>query len=104
MGQIEAADGDVGGDGFDESQGCYHLRAKAGHCRFALSPAGEALADVVIRVVGGWKASVTVNSEGLAVRDLVRLPDGSALFVLPGAWNRPRWVEVSGSVPLLEDE
>lgn len=104
MGQIEAADGDVGGDGFDESQGCYHLRAKAGHCRFALSPAGEALADVVIRVVGGWKASVTVNSEGLAVRDLVRLRDGSALFVLPGAWNRPRWVEVSGSVPLLEDE
>lgn len=102
MGQIEAADGDAGGDGFDESQGCYRLRAQAGHCRFVLAPAGEAMADAVVRVAAKWQGAVTANSEGLALRELVRLPDGSVLFVLPGVWSRPRQVEVTGPVELLE--
>ncbi len=104
MGQIEPADGDADGDGFDESQGCYRLRARGGHCRFVLDPAGEVLADAVIRVAGKWKGAVAANSEGLALRELVRLPDGSVLFVLPGLWDRPKWVELTGPVPFLEGE
>ena len=98
------AEADADGDGFDESEGCYRLRAKAGHCRFVLAPQEEALADAVVRVSGSWKASVTANCEGLALRELVRLPDGSVLFMLPGVCRRPRSVELTGPVPLLEGE
>ena len=69
-----------------------------------LVPAGAALADAVVRVSGPWKGPVTANCEGLAVRDLVRLPDGAVLLVLPGVCKRPRWVEVTGPVPFMEAE
>ncbi|KPK84708.1 MAG: hypothetical protein AMJ81_04950 [Phycisphaerae bacterium SM23_33] len=104
MGRQEACDGDVDADGFDESQGCYHLQAKDGHCRFLLKPGAEGLADAVIRVRGGWKGGVTASSEGLALRDLIRVPDGTVLFLVPGVSTRPRWVEVTGPVSLLEGD
>ena len=104
MGNKDVVDGDADGDGFDQSQGCYCLRARAGHCRFVLTPAGAGLADAVVRLSGRWKGPVTANSEGLALKDLVRLPDGSVLLVVPGVWERPRWVELTGPVPFLQEE
>ncbi len=101
IGRQEACDGDIEADGFDESQGCYHVRAKAGHCRFRVVPGKEGLADAVFRVRGRWEGTVTASSEGLALRSLVRLGDGSVVFVLPGAVTRPRWVEVTGRVPVI---
>ncbi len=86
------------GDGFDRSRGCYRLRAKNGHCRFQIIPPAGGVADAVIRVSGlgeRKKSTVSANSEGLALRNLVRLPDGSVLFVLPGMTDKPRWVEVT---------
>jgi len=94
MGMQEASDGDVEADGFDESQGCYHLRAKEGHCRFLLQPGVAGLADPVIRVAGSWNPPVVASVEGLAVRQVVFTPAGEALFVLPGVLRRPSWVEV----------
>jgi hypothetical protein len=96
LGSLGAGEGAAGKDGFDESQGCYFLNAKAGHCRFTIVPPPEGLLNPVFRVAGAWKGAVNVSSEGLAVRDVARLDDGSALFVLRGLIKRPTAVEVVG--------
>ena len=99
MGKQQAGDGDVAGDGFDESQGCYYLSAKEGHCRFVLRPPAEGLSDAVIRVGGPWGGRVSASSEGQSLRPLAMTPDGSAVFVVPGRVSRPVWVEVTAEVP-----
>ncbi len=99
---VEAfAPGDVGRDGFDESRGCFHLRARAGHCRFRIIPPPGGLLRPIFRVTGGWKGRVSVNSEALTIRNVVRLADGSVLFQLPGLLLRPTAVEVSGKVDVF---
>ena len=96
------ADGDVDKDGFDESQGCYFVRAEAGNCRFTVFPPLGGLLRPVFYVAGRWKGKVTVASEGLAIRNVVRLADGSVLFAFPGRINRPTAVEVTGRQDLLD--
>ena len=64
--------------------------------RFLLKPGRDGLADPVFRVSGRWSGSVTASSEGQAVRDLAKVPDGSVVFVIPGVQARARWVEVTG--------
>ncbi|HOF19337.1 MAG TPA: hypothetical protein PK082_10545 [Phycisphaerae bacterium] len=91
-----SAEGDSDHDGFDESEGCYFLAAKAGNCRFAFEPPAQGCGNPVFRVAGKWTGAVTVSSEGLAIRPTVRLEDGSVLFVLPGWINRRTTVEVTG--------
>jgi len=100
-GQGAFAPGDAARDGFDESQGCYFLAAEAGHCRFTLLPPPEGLWNPVFLISGRWVGPTYVGSEGLAVRTVVRQPDGSILFLLPGAIRRPAAVEVTGKAPLL---
>lgn len=90
--------GDGEGDGFDESQGCYVSAARAGNCRFVVEPSQGGLSGAAFRVFGRWTEPPTVNCAGRAVRPVVRLSDGSALFVLPGVLERPAAVEVSGPV------
>ncbi len=90
--------GDGDRDGFDESQGCYFLAARAGQCRFVLDPPPEGLLDPVLLLAGPWEGDVAVSSEGLAVRSVVRRPDGSALVRLGGLHRKPMAVEVSGAV------
>jgi hypothetical protein len=96
------ADGDADRDGFDETQGCYYLRAKAGQCRFTVPAAVPPLVAPVFRVKGGWKGEVHVSSDGSSVRNVARLEDGSVLFQLPGPIERPASVEVMGEVSPLE--
>jgi hypothetical protein len=90
------AEGDRDKDGFDESQGCYFLRARGGHCRFTLMPPPGGLVNPAFRIAGDWVGPVSVSSEGLAVRDVARSADGGVLFVLPGAVTQPTAVEVTG--------
>jgi len=100
-----AGDGDR--DGFDESQGCYYLAARGGQCRFVLEPppdAPEGLLNPVLLLAGSWSGEVNVSSEGLAIRSVVRRPDGSVLVRLDGLHRQAMAVEVSGPVgaPLPE--
>jgi len=104
IGTVEGDDGDSDGDGFDESQGAYRLRARAGNCRFTLTPKAAGLAEAVVCVAGRWTGRVSASCDGLALRSLVRLPDGAALFVVPGVLRRPVRVEVTGPAPRLADE
>jgi len=93
---------DADRDRFDESQGCYYLKADRGHCRFTILPPAEGLLSPVVRVAGNWAGEVSVNSQGLAVRDVVRLDDGSVLFVLRGWLRDSTAVEVIGHPALTE--
>lgn len=98
------APGDRNHDGFDESQGCYYLRAKAGHCRFTIQPPPGGVQDAAFHIGGRWKAPPQVSSEGLAIRNTVFLPDGSLLFILAGRVTKPTSVEIVGEpLSLLED-
>lgn len=90
------AAGDADRDGFDESQGCYFLRARRGQCRFTVLPPPEGLWHPVFLVAGQWRGPVHVTSEGLAIRRVARRTDGSVLFVLPGHVRRSTAVEVTG--------
>ena len=93
------ASGDDDRDGFDESQGCYFLAARAGQCRFSIVPPEGGLWSPSFVVAGPWRGRVHVNSEGRAIRPVVRRLDGSALFALPGRSQAPTFVEVAGEVP-----
>jgi len=92
------APGDDARDGFDESQGCYFLAARAGQCRFWILPPAEGLWNPAFVIAGPWAGQVDVSSEGSAIRPVVLRADGSALFVLPGRVQRPTYVEVTGEI------
>jgi hypothetical protein len=94
------AEGDADGDRFDESQGCYALAARDGRCRCTVVPGCRPLVRPVFRVYGPWAEPPAVSAGGLAVREVVLLADGSALFVVPARLDRPTDVDVSGRVPL----
>jgi hypothetical protein len=83
-------------DGYDYAQGCYVLRAKAGRCRFTLNGRTAALVNPVFRIKGIPTGPVYVSSDGAAVRNVVRLEDGSVLFQLPGRIERSAAAEVVG--------
>lgn len=95
-GPASPAAGDVDGDGFDQSQGCYFLRSANGHCRFTITPPPGGLLDPAFRIAGPWKGPVSVNVQGLAVRSVLSTADGSAIFIVPGWIRRPVSVEVVG--------
>ena len=84
--------------GFDPSQGCYLAASRFGQCRFTLvpPPAGPAICNATFRILGRWAGAVSVNVDGLPVRDVAILQDGSALFVVPGLIQRPSEIEVFG--------
>lgn len=90
------AEGDCDRDGFDESQGCYFLKAVKGHCRFTIVPPTAGLLEPVFRVAGQWQGAVSVSSQGLVIREVTQLDDGTILFILPGWIRQPTAVEVVG--------
>ncbi len=88
------APGDADRDGFDESQGCYFLASSNGQCRFRIIPPAAGLMNPVFRVAGPWRKAPCVNVEGLALREVSLLPDGSAVFAIAGKISKPTFVEV----------
>jgi len=104
VGDVAIAPGDLDRDGFDESQGCYVLTAKAGHCRFTLTPPVEGVSDPVFRVQGPWRDLPSINCDGIAITNAVHLPaDHSVLFQLPGRITRETSVEVEGVIARYEE-
>ena len=98
IGQKESfAMGDLDNDRFDESQGCFFLAAQAGKCHFTIFPPPDSLISPVFRIAGPWREPVSACSEGLMLKDVVVLADGSVLVAFPGRLNRPAEVEVSSA-------
>lgn len=90
------APGDRNRDGFDETEGCYMLQSIRGHCRFRIHPGKAGMSTPAFRIAGPWKEPPSVNVDGMAVRTVSVLGDGSALFLVPGSFTRPVMVEVFG--------
>ncbi|MCE5326089.1 MAG: hypothetical protein LLG01_06705 [Planctomycetaceae bacterium] len=110
MGQIEYAAGDIHRDGFDESQGCYYLKADAGgHCRFTIAPPpapasqpasaatrAAGVADPVFLIAGPWKGPVRAQAMGRPITSVTPVDETHVLFVLPENVRYPVAVEVTG--------
>jgi len=100
--RIAAADvfapGDADRDGYDESQGCFFLKARNGHCRFTYVPPERGAWDPVFLVAERWLPGVHVSSAGRALRHVVRRDDGSVLVMLPGLVREESLVEMTGGV------
>jgi hypothetical protein len=98
LGEVDHfAPGDADRDCFDESQGCYFLQARAGHCRFVLFPPQEGLLNPAFRIGGEFHSGARANVDGRILRDIAILEDGSAVFFIRGRFVRPIRVEVSGT-------
>ena len=98
------AAGDADRDRFDESEGCYVLGARSGHCRFTIHPPADGLPSAVFRILasgsapgkaGRWEGTPSINMEGQVLRD-VAVQGQNLLFSIPGRVDRPTVVEVLG--------
>jgi hypothetical protein len=96
LGAVANRDGDAEGDGFDETRGCYVVRAAGGQARLAIHPPPDGLADAPVRVWGRWEGPITAGCEGRRLRPVARLEDGSVVFVVPGPLKEPTWIEAAG--------
>jgi hypothetical protein len=92
------APGDRNRDRFDESQGCYHLRARNGYCRFRLDPPVP-VAEPVIVVEDMPEGPLSIHADGLAIRDYWKSPRGQLIFRLPETFRTSTAVEISPLVP-----
>ncbi len=90
--------GDVMGDAFDESQGCYVVGGRNGQCRFSLRSRAAKLAPSVVRVLGPWTTAPTVRVDGGVVDTVELLDDGSALFLIETISAAKVTVNVRGSL------
>jgi hypothetical protein len=63
-------------------------------CRFTVAPRAGGLLRPAFRVSGLGPGRVSVNVDGLALRGVCRLADGSALFEVRRHLRRPARVEV----------
>ncbi len=86
--------GDLNGDGFNESQGCYELAADAGVLRFTFDPAGRLRYQPVFRVQGTQGLRTWVYVDGRIVQSTGRDAQGRLLILLPDVISRALSVEV----------
>ena len=93
--------GDVMGDAFDESQGCYVVGGRNGQCRFSLRSRAALLAPSVVRVLGPWTTAPTIRVTGGFVDTVELLADGSALFRINMTTAAKVNVEVRGSMQVI---
>jgi hypothetical protein len=87
------APGDGDKDRYDESQGCYHLRAEDGYCRFVIEPAAAQVHPVVV-IRDAQTGPITLSAGGMAIRDYHRTEQGHVILRLPGRLTRPTTVEL----------
>ncbi len=90
--------GSGGEESFDSHQGCYVLKGLHGNCRFTVFPAPNGLLNGVFRVLGNWRGRVHVSSQGLVIRSVAHLSDGSLLFSIPGLVDLPAQIEITDRV------
>jgi hypothetical protein len=90
---LDAA-GDLNGDGFNESEGCYELATEEGVARFVLDPQGRLRHQPRFRVHGTGGQRCWVYVEGRIVSAEERDERGEVLFAIPGPLGMSVGVEV----------
>jgi hypothetical protein len=88
------AQGDLNGDGFNESEGCYELATEEGVARFVFDPVGRLRHRPLFRVQGttGLRCWVYVDGRVVTVEERDAL--GEVLFAIPGPLGMSVGVEV----------
>lgn len=91
---VRDAPGDLDGDGFNESEGCYETRLEAGTLRLTLDPRGGPRDRPVFRVRGAAGQRCWVYCDGQSVASTGRDAADELLVVVPRTIHRPMQLEV----------
>jgi len=86
--------GDDDHDGFNESEGCYVVRAEAGTLRLVIDGSKDARYSPVFKVVQPGSARAWVYVDNLILEPVIRDPAGNLLFQIPGTVRKRTLVEV----------
>jgi len=97
------AAGDLNGDGFNESEGCYELRLEGNLLRFNFQPGSWMRDRPVFRVADTRQRRCWVYADGRIVRSVGRDADGNLMFLLPQVITEPVDVEVVTAVSTDSD-
>lgn len=88
------APGDLNGDGFNESEGCYELATEEGVARFTFDPVGRLRHQPRFRIHGATGMRCWVYVDGRIVTAEERDALGDVLFAIPGPLGACVSVEV----------
>jgi hypothetical protein len=91
---VRNSPGDQAGDGYDEAQGVYRLRARREIVRFNLQARGAPLAWPMIEIDDLPPGEVRATADGVLVHAVERLADGRVLIELPVVVQDSAGVEV----------
>ena len=91
---ITNADGDLDGDGYNESQGCFELAADGGLLRFNLLPGPLLRHAGSFRVAGVKAEQCWVYADGRIIENVTRTKRGDVLFTLPRPTSAPVLIEL----------
>ncbi len=92
---VTDAAGDLDGDGFNESEGCYELALDNGLLRFDFLPETRLRHEPLFRVRGTAGKTCWVYAEGRIISAEGRDRNGNLMFGLPRAISRPLTIEVN---------
>lgn len=90
---LDAA-GDLNGDGFNQSEGCYELTIEEGVARFVLDPLGRLRHQPRFRLRGTSGLPCWIYADGRIVSGEDRDERGEVLFTIPGPLGMNTAVEV----------
>jgi hypothetical protein len=80
---IRNSPGDANADGYNESRGCYTIRAATPRLQIEIASGATPVTRPVFEITGLPEGKVLVNVEGQIVDAATRLPDGTVLLMLP---------------------
>lgn len=86
--------GDLNNDGYDETRGCYTVRASGGRMNLTLRPQRFPVKWPVVEVIGLPPGTVNVWMEGQVVPWVTRLSDGKSIIELPLTLERGVEVQI----------
>ena len=92
--QRRDAPGDLDQDGFNESEGCYELRAEGGLMRFQFAPGATKRLRPRFRVADTRGRRCWVYADGRIIETQGRDVDGELLFTIPRTLTAPAAMEV----------
>lgn len=92
---VSDSPGDMDGDGFNESQGCYELAPIGGVLRFRFDPGRRLRHQPVFRIHVARSDRCWVYVDGRILKRLARDGQGRLLFEIPEIVRRPTAVEIN---------
>jgi hypothetical protein len=86
--------GDANNDGYNELRGSYELAASGARLEITLTPRTAVVINPVLEIAGMPPGAPIVTIEGRLVDDVLRLPSGSILAIVPAEIERSTTISV----------